>query len=68
MAFFALLIRHETLAGDYENEFVLVIVPFVLPGGTFPDHNVRGPVMASHQNLAPRCGLAAQNPSGRKRP
>ena len=58
----AFLIVHEALTGQYDVNFVLVVMPSVAYRTTFPDYDVRKKVMASSQYFTPRRGIAAQNP------
>ena len=56
---YACLIGHKAFAGENDISFVLVVVPFVAYRTTFPDYDVRDPIMSSRQYLAARLGLAA---------
>src|SRR5947207_413281 len=60
--FFAALVGHETLAGDYEVSFVARVMPFVAYGPALPDDHLREEVLGSHQLLAPCFGITAQKP------
>ena len=56
------LVGHESLTGENNVGFVLVVVPLVAHRTAFPNNDVREKVTAPSQNFASRLWIAIQNP------